>query len=71
MNCNNGYSGFISANGNIIKQERDTEPFIQVDEIHPNDYKTFAAKMPSLFVYVSAAFIVFSVITSALQKRKN
>ncbi|MBV9961014.1 MAG: apolipoprotein N-acyltransferase [Parafilimonas sp.] len=62
VNCNNGYSGFINANGNIIKQEKDTEPFIQVNNIYTNNYKAFVSSMPLLFIYVCAALVLFIAI---------
>jgi apolipoprotein N-acyltransferase len=68
VNCNNGYSGFISASGNIIKQEKDTEPFIQLDEIHTNNYKTFTDSYPSFFIYISAAFLLLMLIKKLLNK---
>ena len=68
VNCNNGYSGFISASGSIIKQQKDTEPFVQVDEIHPNNYKTLAVNFPSLFIYISAGFILIVIIKKRLIK---
>jgi apolipoprotein N-acyltransferase len=68
VNCNNGYSGFIHADGHIIKQQKDTEPFVQLDEIHPNNYKTFAVKYPSVFVYISALFLVVIILKKSLHK---
>jgi apolipoprotein N-acyltransferase len=62
VNCNNGYSGSINSGGNIIKQERDTEPFVQVDEIYPNDYQTFLFKFPLLLIYLCAAFVLLMMI---------
>jgi len=59
VNCNNGYSGLINSGGNIIRQEKDTEPFVQLNEIYPNDYKTFASKFPFLLMYICAAFVLF------------
>jgi apolipoprotein N-acyltransferase len=35
VNCNNGFSGMIDAAGNIVEQQKDTEPFIKIAEIHP------------------------------------
>ena len=68
VNCNNGYSGFINAGGNIIKQEKDTEPFIQLDEINTNHYKTYAVKYPSALVYISAIFLLLIIIKKFLSK---
>ncbi len=62
VNCNNGYSGLINSGGNIIRQEKDTNPFVQLDEIYPNDYKTFAFRFPSLFMYICSAFVLFMMI---------
>ncbi|HEX5153538.1 MAG TPA: apolipoprotein N-acyltransferase [Parafilimonas sp.] len=62
VNCNNGYSGMINSGGNIIKQEIDTAPFIQLNEIYPNDYKTFAFKFPLLLLYICAAFVLFAMM---------
>ena len=70
VNCNNGYSGFISANGNIIKQEKDTEPFVQVDEIHPNNYQPFALQFPMLLIYACATFVLIMIILK-LKNLKN
>jgi apolipoprotein N-acyltransferase len=58
VNCNNGYSGLINSGGNIIRQEKDTEPFLQLNEIYPNDYKTFACKFPLLLMYICTAFVL-------------
>ncbi len=62
VNCNNGYSGFIHADGTIIKQEKDTEPFIQLDEIHQNNYKAFAFEFPLLFIFICAAIVLLAII---------
>ncbi len=70
VNCNNGYSGLINAGGEIIRQEKDTEPFVQLDEIHPNDYKTFVFKFPLLLVYICAAFILVMVIIKLKNRHK-
>ncbi|MEP6684790.1 MAG: apolipoprotein N-acyltransferase [Parafilimonas sp.] len=68
VNCNNGYSGFISASGSIIKQQKDTEPFVQLAEIHPNNYKTFAVTYPLLLIYISAAFVFIIIIKKRFVK---
>ncbi|MEP6466020.1 MAG: apolipoprotein N-acyltransferase [Parafilimonas sp.] len=69
VNCNNGYSGFINASGNIIKQQKDTEPFIMVDDIHPNSYTTFTVAHPSIFIYISIAFLMIVIIKKLLSKK--
>jgi apolipoprotein N-acyltransferase len=72
VNCNNGYSGFISANGNIINQEKDTEPFIQVNEMYANNYKTFVSAFPLLLIYICTAFVLFIIIIKiAFDKPEN
>lgn len=68
VNCNNGYSGFINANGNIIKQQKDTEPFVLVGDIHPNNILTAACSLPYLFVS-TCAVIILAVATIKLRKR--
>ena len=70
VNCNNGFSGLINSAGNIIRQEKDTNPFVQLNEIYPNDYKTFAFKFPLLLVYICAAFVLFMIIIK-IKKTKN
>ena len=61
VNCNNGFSGMIDAAGNIVEQQKDTEPFIKMGEIHPNTYQTLTIKFPALFVYLCAAYLLFAV----------
>ncbi len=73
VNCNNGYSGFISSSGNIITQKKDTEPFVQVNEIYPNNYISFVLRFPLLLIYICAAFILLIIIVKAgnLYKEKK
>jgi apolipoprotein N-acyltransferase len=71
INCNNGYSGSISANGNIINQQRDTDPFVTMETIHLNDYKSLSTQYPLLLVYVCAGFIVFVIAEKIFQRLKK
>ncbi len=71
INCNNGYAGSISANGDIINQERDTEPFVTMETIHPNNYKTLSTQSPLLLVYVCAGFILFIIAEKIFRKKKQ
>jgi apolipoprotein N-acyltransferase len=70
VNCNNGYSGSINASGNIINQQRDTDPFVTIEELHLNNYQTLSTQAPLLLVYVCAGFILL-VGTQKIFKRKN
>ena len=71
INCNNGYSGLISADGNIVKHQRDTEPFIIMADVHPNNYKSVAIEYPYLFVYVCAGFLVFIIAGKIVGSKKK
>ncbi|MBS1745886.1 MAG: apolipoprotein N-acyltransferase [Bacteroidetes bacterium] len=66
VNSNNGYSGVINANGEIIQQQRDTDPFVQVNGIHPNNFRTWFVQFPNLFIYLCLAITVFVIIRKRL-----
>lgn len=66
VNSNNGYSGVINAGGDIIKQQRDTEPFVQVNDVHPNDFTTWFVQFPNLFIYLCSVIIVTAIIRKRL-----
>lgn len=70
INCNNGYAGSISASGDIINQQRDMEPFVTMESIHPNNYKSLSTQSPLLLVYVCAGFILV-VIAEKIFRKKN
>ena len=70
-NCNNGYSGLITANGIIVNQQKDTEPLVTMEEVHTNNYKTLATKYPFLFIYVCAGFISFAAAIKIKYKSKR
>ncbi len=58
VNSNNGYSGFISANGVIINQRRDVVPFVMDETVYTNDYKSLAVKYSYLFISACAIFVL-------------
>jgi apolipoprotein N-acyltransferase len=68
VNCNNGFSGLINATGNIVEQQKDTEPFIQIEQIHPNNYESFATRFPALFVYVCAACVLLATARNVVKR---
>jgi len=70
VNCNNGFSGSIDAAGNIIEQEKNTEPFIKIAEVHPNQYKSLATKSPMLFIYVCIAYVLFNAGMKVFKKQE-
>jgi apolipoprotein N-acyltransferase len=62
VNCNNGYSGVISADGHIVKQQKDTEPFVQINDVHPNNLNTWSVQFPNLFIYLCCLIIAAALI---------
>lgn len=62
INCNNGYSGAIAANGDILNREKSLEAFVQLNTIHPNDDKPAAVKFPAAILYFCAVFILMVII---------
>jgi apolipoprotein N-acyltransferase len=68
VNCNNGYSGLIQASGNIAEQEKNTEPFVKIANVHPNNYETLATESPALFLYVCATFIIWMTLIKLFRK---
>lgn len=70
VNSNNGYSGFISANGFIIGQRRDVEPFVMHKTVYLNNYKSLAVKYPYLFISTCAIFVL-AVNLFKFSKRNN
>lgn len=68
VNSNNGYSGFISANGVIINQRRDTDPFVMKETVYRNDYKSLAVKYPYWFISACAIFVLAVTIFTFFKK---
>jgi apolipoprotein N-acyltransferase len=71
INCNNGYSGSINANGNIINRQRDTDPFVTIEELHLNNYQTLSTQSPLLLVYVCLGFILFAGAEKIFKRKKH
>ncbi|SFQ41741.1 apolipoprotein N-acyltransferase [Parafilimonas terrae] len=70
VNSNNGYSGFIDANGIIIEQKKDVEPFVLTNAVQLNNYKSFFVKYPWLFAAACAIF-VSGVMLLTIFKKNN
>ena len=69
INCNNGISGLVQASGRIAGQQRDTEPFVKIVTVQPNNYSTLAISNPLIFIYCCAFFITGFIVISAIRKR--
>jgi apolipoprotein N-acyltransferase len=68
INSNNGYSGLIKASGDIEEMKRDTDPFVQIVTIEPNNYTTLASKFPKLFVFACALYLLISMVIHFINK---
>lgn len=64
INSNDGYSGLVSASGNIAMKERSNEPFIKTITISPNQLTTLAVSMPSLMLYCCSGFLLLFIVKS-------
>jgi len=71
VNCNNGISGLIQATGRIADQQRDSEPFVKMVTVQPNNYTTLAISNPLIFIYCCALYVLFFVAIKVVQKFKR
>lgn len=67
VNNNNGYSGVIAPDGNILDMERSGNGLIISTAIVPNQYKTFYDRYPHFFLLLS--MLIFGTITAVNFKR--
>ncbi len=61
INCNNGWSGLIKANGILEEKEKSTEPFVKLVMIEPNDYRSFVTNNPSVLIYGCVLFLLILI----------
>ncbi|MEP7318561.1 MAG: nitrilase-related carbon-nitrogen hydrolase, partial [Panacibacter sp.] len=71
VNCNNGISGLIQASGRIAEQQRDTEPFVKMVTVQPNNYSTPAASNPLIFIYCCMLYMLFLAALKIVQKFRS
>jgi apolipoprotein N-acyltransferase len=71
INCNNGFSGLIKASGNIELKKRNTEPFVDIVTIQPNNYITMASSHPMIFIYGCAIYIALILLLQIVTKSFN
>ncbi|HRH59815.1 MAG TPA: apolipoprotein N-acyltransferase, partial [Chitinophagaceae bacterium] len=68
VNCNNGISGKIDADGNIAVSKSSSEPFVEKFLMQPNDVSTAAAEFPMLFVYLCAGGIALMIVIKLIRR---
>jgi apolipoprotein N-acyltransferase len=73
INSNNGWSGLVSASGQIIEARHSAISFISTLSVHPNDLQPLAVTHPELPVVCSlliVLFVIASPIINQLNKTK-
>ena len=71
INCNNGFSGLIKANGDIEVKEESTESFVKMVTMQPNKFIPMATLYPGILIFGCTIYIAIIFIFLFIKKAQN